>query len=141
MDFDKFDAYVKKDENNRELPDAEGVGVHENAGCADNYTIYLSISDDGVIEDSAYQTDGCPFGKASCEITTEIAEGLTLEEAETLETDDVEEQIDGYPPRRRTYPQQVLTAFRKALNDYDPELAVPVDDPVEPLDEDVEVPQ
>lgn len=141
MNFDKFDEYVKKDENNREIDNSNAVGVHENSGCADNYTIYLSISDNGIIEDSAYQTDGCPFGKASCEITTEIARGLSIEEAEALETDDIEEKIDGYPPRRRTYPQQVLTAFRKALNNYDESLAVPVDDPVEPLDEEVEVPQ
>jgi len=141
MDFDKFDAYVKKDENNRELDEPSAVGVHENSGCADNYTIYLSVSDDGVIEDGSYNTDGCPFGKATCEITTEIAQGLTLEEAESLTTDDIESMIDGYPPRRRTYPQQVLTAFRKALNDYDSQLAVPVDEPVEPLDDEVEVPQ
>ncbi len=141
MDFDQFDAYVKQDENNRIIDDAEAVGVHENSGCADNYTIFLKISDDGLIEDSAYQTDGCPFGKATCEITTELVQGLSLSKAEQLETDDIEGEIDGYPPRRRTYPQQVLTAFRKALNNYDPELAVPVDDPVEPLDDEVEVPQ
>lgn len=141
MDFDKFDDYVKKDENNRKIEDPTAVGVHENSGCADNYTIFLSISDDGIIEDSAYQTDGCPFGKASCEITTELATGLSLEEAENLETDDIEEQIDGYPPRRRTYPQQVLTTLRKALNDYNRELAIPVDEPVEPLDEEIEMPQ
>lgn len=141
MDFDKFDDYVKKDENNREIPDANAVGVHENSGCADNYTIYLSISDGGIIEDSAYRTDGCPFGKATCEITTEVATGLSIKEAEDLETEDIETKIDGYPPRRRTYPQQVLTAFRKALNDYDDSLAVPVDDPVEPLDDEIEVPQ
>jgi NifU-like protein involved in Fe-S cluster formation len=140
MDFDEFDEYVKKDENNRTIDDAEAVGVHENSGCADNYTIYLTISDDGVIKDSAYQTDGCPFGKATCEITTELAQELSLDEAEELETDDIEEEIDGYPPRRRTYPQQVLTTLRKALNNYDPERAVPVDDPVEPLDDEVEVP-
>lgn len=140
MDFDKFDAYVKQDENDREIDDANGVGVHNNEGCADNYTIYLKI-EDGVIQDSSYKTDGCPFGKATCEITTELASGMSLEDAENLDTDTIEEVIDGYPPRRRTYPQQVLTAFRKALNNYDEELGVPVDDPVEPLDEDVEVPQ
>lgn len=141
MDFDEFDAYVKKDENNRTIDDAEAVGVHENSGCADNYTIFLKISDDGVIEDSAYQTDGCPFGKATCEITTELAQGLSLTEAEQLKTDDIEEKIDGFPPRRRTYPQQVLTTLRKALNDYDSDLGTPVDEPVEPLDDEVEVPQ
>jgi NifU-like protein involved in Fe-S cluster formation len=141
MDFDKFDEYVKKDENNREIEDATAIGVHENSGCADNYTIYLNISDDGKIEDSAYQTDGCPFGKATCEITTEIAEGLSLSDAEALETEDIEAAIDGYPPRRRTYPQQVLTAFRKALKNYDDELATPVDAPVEPLDDEAEMPQ
>lgn len=141
MDFDKFDEYVKKDDNNREIEDPDGVGVHNNSGCADNYTIYLKISNDGVIEDSSYITDGCPFGKATCEITTEITKGLTLDDIEDLTTDDIEAKIDGYPPRRRTYPQQVLTALRKAVNNHDSNLATPVDKPVEPLDEDVEVPQ
>ncbi|MFB6344487.1 MAG: iron-sulfur cluster assembly scaffold protein [bacterium] len=141
MDFDKFDDYVKKDTNNREIDDPDGVGVHNNEGCADNYTIYLKVTEDGIIEDSSYQTDGCPFGKASCEITTELVSGMSLEQAEDLDTDAIEEVIDGYPPRRRTYPQQVLTALRKALNNYDSNLATPVDDPVEPLDDDIEVPQ
>lgn len=140
MDFDKFDNYVKKDANNRAIEEPSAVAVHTNSGCADNYTIYLDISDQGVIEDSSYETDGCPFGKASCEITTELAQGLTLSQAENLTTDDIEAQIDGYPPRRRTYPQQVLTAFRKALNEYDDNLGIPVDDPIEDLDEDVDVP-
>ncbi len=141
MDFDRFDEYVKKDENNREIQNPSAIGIHENEGCADNYTIYLTVSDDGVIEDSAYQTDGCPFGKATCEITTEIAKGLSLKEAEALETDDIEAVIEGFPPRRRTYPQQVLTAFRKALKDYDAKLADPVDAPIEPLEDEVEIPQ
>lgn len=143
MDFDKFDAYVKQDENNRELDDPSAVGVHENSGCADNYTIYLDINDDEVIQDSSYQTDGCPFGKASCEIATELVQGRSLDEVESMTTDDIEAAIDGYPPRRRTYPQQVLVAVRKALQDYDPDRAQPVDDPVEPLDDEIpeEVPQ
>ncbi len=140
MDFDRFDHYVKKDENNRTIDDPDAVGVHENSGCADNYTVYLSVDESGTIIDSSYQTDGCPFGKATCEITTELARGLTLQEAEALTTDDIESVIDGFPPRRRTYPQQVLTTLRKALNDYDDSLARPVDAPVEDLDDEVEVP-
>lgn len=139
MDFDLFDEYVKTDERNQEMDNPDALGVHDNEGCGDHYSIYLSIDDD-VIQDASYQTNGCPFGKATCEITTELAVGKTLEEAESLTTDDVEAQIDGYPPRRRTYPQQVLTTFRKALNNYDDSLAVPVDDPIEPLDDEVEVP-
>jgi len=139
VDFDRFDAYVQRDENNRAMEDPDAVGVHENAGCADSYTLYLTI-DDGVIRDSSYQTDGCPFGKATCEIATELVRGLSLPEAEALSTDDIEAVIDGYPPRRRTYPQQVLTALRKALNDYDDSLALPVDAPVEELDDEIEVP-
>ncbi len=139
MDFDKFDDYVKKDENNRALENPSAKAVHTNSGCADNYTIYLTVTGDGVIQDISYQTDGCPFGKASCEITTELAQGLTLSQAEALTTDDIEAKIDGYPPRRRTYPQQVLTAFRKALNEYDETLGVPVDDPIEELEEGVDI--
>jgi NifU-like protein involved in Fe-S cluster formation len=140
MDFDKFDEYVKSDERNREMEDPDALGVHDNEGCGDNYSIYLEIDEENTIRDASYQTNGCPFGKATCEIATEVATGLTLEQAEALTTDDIEEQIDGYPPRRRTYPQQVLTTFRKALNNYDDTLGVPVDDPIEPLDDEVEVP-
>ncbi len=139
MNFDKFDEYVKSDDNNRVLEDSSAKAIHTNSGCADNYTIFIKVTADGVIEDSSYQTDGCPFGKASCEITTELASGLTLTEAEALDTDDIEAEIDGYPPRRRTYPQQVLTAFRKALNDYDDQLGLPVDEPIEELDETVDL--
>jgi len=139
MNFDKFDEYVKSDERNHEMDEPDALGVHDNEGCGDNYSIYLEITD-GVITESSYQTNGCPFGKATCEITTEQVTGMTLKEAEEMTTDDIEEAIDGYPPRRRTYPQQVLTTLRKALNNYDDTLAVPVDHPIEPLDEEIEVP-
>lgn len=139
MDFDQFDEYVKSDENNRELDNADAVGIHDNDGCGDHYTIYMR-TEAGTIEDCTYQTDGCPFGKATCEITTQLATGMSLNEAEKLTTDDIEAQIDGYPPRRRSYPQQVLTTLRKTLNDYDESLALPVDEPIVPLDDEVEVP-
>lgn len=140
MDFDKFDSYVKSDERNYEMDNSDALGTHDNEGCGDNYSVYLKVDENGVITDSSYQTNGCPFGKATCEIATERVIGLTLKEAEAMTTDDIEEAIDGYPPRRRTYPQQVLTTLRKALNNYDDNLAVPVDDPVEPLDDEIEVP-
>lgn len=140
MNFDKFDEYVKSDERNHEMEEPDALGVHDNEGCGDNYAIHLEIDGDGIIREASYQTNGCPFGKATCEITTEIVTGKSVDDAEQMTTDDIEAMIDGYPPRRRTYPQQVLTTLRKALNNYDDELAVPVDEPIEPLDDEVEVP-
>ena len=52
--------------------------------CGDMLVVYLCLDDDGVIEDAAFQGQGCAISVASASMMTEILKGKTKAEAERL---------------------------------------------------------
>ena len=52
--------------------------------CGDMLVVYLCLDDDGVIEDAAFQGQGCAISVASASMMTDIVKGKTVEEANRL---------------------------------------------------------
>jgi nitrogen fixation NifU-like protein len=52
--------------------------------CGDIITVYLKVSDDGVIEDAAFEGQGCAISTASASMMTEVVRGKTVDQAEAL---------------------------------------------------------
>jgi nitrogen fixation NifU-like protein len=52
--------------------------------CGDRITLYLKVSDEGVIEDVSFQGSGCAISTASASLMTEIVKGMQESEAEEL---------------------------------------------------------
>jgi NifU-like protein involved in Fe-S cluster formation len=117
MNFETYQKINDEKVNFREMDDADVVSNYRNQGCGDGYRIFLKV-EDGTIVDASYTTTGCGFGLASLALVTELAKGKTLEEAENITTDDIEAGLDGFPPRRKNYPQSALEAFQQALEDF-----------------------
>lgn len=55
--------------------------------CGDRLTVYLRVSDAGVIEDVSFIGDGCAISKASASMMTAAVKGKSLAEVETLFTE------------------------------------------------------
>jgi len=55
-----------------------------NPMCGDRLTVYLTVSDDGIIEDAAFEGRGCAISMASASMMTEVVKGKTLAEARRL---------------------------------------------------------
>lgn len=70
--------------NLRHPDDANRQARGNNPLCGDRITVYLKVSGDGVIEDAAFQGQGCAISTASASMMTEMVRGRTVEEAETL---------------------------------------------------------
>lgn len=117
MNFERYQAINDQKINFREMDDASVVSNYRNQGCGDGYRIYLKIEGDTIV-DASYTTTGCGFGLAALSIVADLAKGKTLAEAEQIDTDDINEGLDGFPPRRQNYPTSALEAFRQALTDY-----------------------
>lgn len=117
MNFDKYQKLNDEKTNFREMEDATVVSNYRNQGCGDGYRIFLKI-DQGRVLDASYTTTGCGFGLAALAIVTELAKGKTLDEAERINTDDINQGLDGFPPRRQNYPASALEAFQQALADH-----------------------
>ena len=55
-----------------------------NPVCGDILTIFLTVDDEGVIQDAAFVGHGCAISVASASLMTEILKGKTTEEARVL---------------------------------------------------------
>ena len=75
--------HSKQPRNFRKLPDATGTAEGFNPLCGDHLTVYVKLAG-GVIEDIAFQGDGCAISKASASLMTAALKGKKEAEALTL---------------------------------------------------------
>ncbi len=66
------------------LDDATHVGEGFNPLCGDKVKLYLSVDEAGRIADIAFEGRGCAISQASASLMTEMLQGRTLAEADTL---------------------------------------------------------
>ncbi|MDG6250980.1 Fe-S cluster assembly scaffold protein NifU [Methanocalculus sp.] len=103
--------------NQREIPDADGIGEVGNQKCGDIMRIFLKIHEDR-IEDAAFQTFGCGAAVASSSMATEMIIGKTLEEAWEVSNKAVAEALEGLPPQKLHCSVLAEEAIHAAINNY-----------------------
>ncbi|MDO9539201.1 MAG: Fe-S cluster assembly scaffold protein NifU [Methanocalculus sp.] len=103
--------------NQREIPDADGIGEVGNQKCGDIMRIFLKIRD-GRVEDASFQTFGCGAAVASSSMATEMILGKTLEEAWEISNKAVAEALEGLPPQKLHCSVLAEEAIHAAINDY-----------------------
>jgi nitrogen fixation NifU-like protein len=74
----------KHPRNHRHPPDANREARGDNPLCGDRITVYLTMGDDGVIRDVAFEGRGCAISTASASLMTEVIRGKTERDARTL---------------------------------------------------------
>jgi len=94
------------------------TGEYFSDSCGDLYTYYLKVGRGGVIEDISYFTTGCGFGTATCSLLVDLARGKTVDEAYAISEAQIEAELDGYPEKKKDYPERSLLALRAAIDDY-----------------------
>ena len=120
-----------------ENPDA--VGQVGNPKCGDIMKMYMTIDDDGVIQDVKFKTFGCGSAIATSSMATELIKGKPIEEALDLSNKAVVEALDGLPTHKIHCSVLAEEAVRAAVKDYydkngiayDPEMFKESDDPHE----------
>ncbi|MBV9647558.1 MAG: iron-sulfur cluster assembly scaffold protein [Candidatus Eremiobacteraeota bacterium] len=118
MNFAKFQDLVEKRSGFRTMNDAMATGEYFSDSCGDMYTYYLKIGKGDVIEDVSYFTTGCGFGTATCSLLVDLALGKKVDEAYAISEADIEAELDGYPEKKKDYPERSLAALRAAIEDY-----------------------
>lgn len=71
-----------------------------------------------MIEDISYFTTGCGFGTATCSLVVGLAKGKTIDEAAVISASEIERELDGYPEKKKDYPERALEALQVAIADY-----------------------
>ncbi|MBI5741788.1 MAG: Fe-S cluster assembly scaffold protein NifU [Nitrospirae bacterium] len=100
-----------------EMPDADGIGTEGNPVCGDVMKIYIKVKDDK-ITDAKFQTFGCGAAIAVSSMVTEMAKGMTLDEALKITKSSLAEALDGLPPQKMHCSNLGADALRKAVEDY-----------------------
>ncbi|MBC5800848.1 MAG: iron-sulfur cluster assembly scaffold protein [Candidatus Eremiobacteraeota bacterium] len=118
MNFAKFQELVEKRGGFRTMESPMASGEYFSDSCGDMYTYYLKVGPGDVIEDVSYFTTGCGFGTATCSIVVDLALGKTLDEAYAITDADIEAQLDGYPDKKKDYPERSRLALQAAIDDF-----------------------
>jgi NifU-like protein involved in Fe-S cluster formation len=118
MNFAKFQKLVEDRTGFRTMENPMATGEYFSDSCGDMYTYYLQVGPGDVIEDISYFTTGCGFGTATCSLLVELARGKTLDEALAITDQDIMDALDGYPDKKKDYPERSRLALRAAIEDY-----------------------
>jgi nitrogen fixation NifU-like protein len=114
--------HFKVPHNVGELKDADGIGKVGNPQCGDLMWIYIKVKkkgNDEIIEDIKFKTFGCVAAIATSSMATELAKGMTLEEAKKMTRDDVKDALEGLPPIKVHCSNLAAEGIHKAIEDYE----------------------
>lgn len=100
-----------------EIENPDGVGEVGNPVCGDMMKISIRV-EDGRIAEIKFKTLGCGAAIATSSITTELAEGRTIEEALGITRDQVAGELGGLPPNKMHCSNLAADGLRKAIEDY-----------------------
>ncbi|GAC1309072.1 MAG: hypothetical protein NVS2B3_00900 [Vulcanimicrobiaceae bacterium] len=116
MNFAKFQDLVERRPGFRSMENAMASGDYFSDSCGDMYTYFIKVAPGDVIADVSYFTTGCGFGTATCSLLVELALGKTLDEAYAISEAQIEAELDGYPEKKKDYPERSLIALRTAID-------------------------
>lgn len=118
MYSDEVMKHFKDPKNMGKMEDPDGVGTVGNPVCGDMLRLAIKVRD-GIIVDAKVETFGCVAAIATSSKTTEMAIGMTIEEAKALTRDVVAEGLNGLPPQKMHCSNLAADALHKAIENYE----------------------
>lgn len=119
-----FDMYSEKvmdhftnPRNVGEMEDADGIGEEGNPVCGDAMKIFIKVKDN-VITELKFKTFGCASAIAVSSMVTEMAKGMTIDEAMKITKSSLADALDGLPPQKMHCSNLGADALHKAIEDY-----------------------
>ena len=100
------------------IENASGEGTVGNPTCGDLMTIYIDVDENEVIQDIKFETFGCGAAIATSSMITEIAKGMTVDEALQITRNDVADELDGLPPVKMHCSNLAADGLQAAIENY-----------------------
>jgi nitrogen fixation NifU-like protein len=85
--------HYRNPRNYGELPDPTFSHAGENPSCGDEIRVDVTLDDDEVIRQASFTGDGCAISQAAASMLTGELVGMTVDELEALDRDDVLELL------------------------------------------------
>lgn len=108
--------------NMGKLKNPDGIGKVGNPTCGDIMYVYIKVgknkSGETILKDIKFKTFGCAAAIASSSITTQIAKGKTLKEAEKLTMKEIAKKLNGLPPIKMHCSEMAIKGLKNAIEDY-----------------------
>lgn len=131
MYTDKVMEHFQNPRNMGVIDDPDGVGEVGNPVCGDMMSVYIKV-EDGRITDLKYKTFGCVAAIAVSSMVSELAIGLTLEEAKKIGKRTASEALGGLPQQKEHCSNLGAEALAKAIQDYEQKTGLNPDSEVNP---------
>jgi nitrogen fixation NifU-like protein len=100
------------------IDDADGVGEVGNPVCGDMMKITIKVNDEDRIDDIKFQTLGCGAAIATSSIVTEMAKGMSLDEAVGISKQQVADELGGLPPAKMHCSVLATDGLKVAVDDF-----------------------
>ena len=101
-----------------EIPDADGVGTVGNPVCGDMMAFYIKVDGDRLAE-VKFKTFGCGAAIAVSSMVSELAKGMTIDQAKSLTNETVADELGGLPPNKMHCSNLGADALHAAIEDYE----------------------
>ncbi len=114
---EKVKDHFRNPRNVGVIKDADAIGQVGNPVCGDLMEIQLKV-EDNIIKDIKFRTFGCASAIATSSMVTEMAKGMTLEDALEITRADVADDLGGLPRVKMHCSNLAADALHAAIQDY-----------------------
>jgi nitrogen fixation NifU-like protein len=102
------------------LEDPDARAVEGSPACGDMVAVYLKVEPATLtITDASFESYGCASNIATASIITEMAKGMTLEEAKKMTWQDISEALGGLPAIKVHCSVLAIDSLRAAIENYE----------------------
>lgn len=115
---DKVMDHFNNPRNVGVIDDADGVGEVGNPICGDVMKITIKVDDTDHLTDLKFQTLGCGSAIATSSIVTEMAKGMTIQDAAEISKKQVADELGGLPPAKMHCSVLATDGLKVAIDDY-----------------------
>lgn len=126
--------HFKDPKNMGEMKDPDAKSKVGNPSCGDMMETFLRIGEkngEKYIEDIKFKTFGCAAAIATSSVTTELAKGMTLQEAEKVEEEDIAEELGGLPKIKMHCSNLSANGLHEAIYQYKKEEGMEISEDLE----------
>jgi nitrogen fixation protein NifU and related proteins len=98
-----------------EFPD--GVGLVGDPECGDYFKVFIRVEGDRLAQ-VTFKVFGCPAAVATCSMMSEIATGMSVDEAYQVDDLDIMRALGGLPEPKQHCSNHAAAALHRAIDDY-----------------------
>jgi nitrogen fixation protein NifU and related proteins len=98
-----------------EVPD--GVGLVGDPECGDYFKVFIRV-EDGKLAQVSFKVFGCPAAVATCSMMSEMATGMSVDDAYQLDDLDIMRALGGLPEPKQHCSNHAAAALHRAIDHY-----------------------